>query len=48
MKSLARQYHLLITGGSDFHGANKPDIDLGIGKGSLHVSDSILDDLHLR
>ena len=48
MKSLARQYHLLITGGSDFHGANKPDIDLGIGKGSLHVPDSILDDLHLR
>lgn len=43
MKSLARQYGLLITGGSDFHGSNKPDIDLGTGRGSLHVPDSILD-----
>lgn len=48
MKSLARQYRLHITGGSDFHGANKPDIDLGSGRGSLCVPDSILDDLHLR
>lgn len=46
MKSLARQYGLLITGGSDFHGSNKPDIDLGTGRGSLHVPDSILEDLH--
>lgn len=29
--SLAKQYHLLITGGSDFHGKNKPDIALGTG-----------------
>ena len=46
MKSLARQYGLLITGGSDFHGSNKPDIDLGCGKGRLAVPDSILDDLY--
>ncbi len=46
MKSLARQYGLLITGGSDFHGSNKPDIDLGTGRGNLHVPDSILEDLH--
>lgn len=46
MRSLARQYHLLITGGSDFHGSNKPDIDLGIGKGSLQIPDTILEDLH--
>ncbi len=46
MKSLARQYGLLITGGSDFHGSNKPDIELGTGKGSLHVPDHILDDLY--
>jgi predicted metal-dependent phosphoesterase TrpH len=26
---LAKKYNLLITGGSDFHGERKPDIDLG-------------------
>ncbi|MDP3182098.1 MAG: PHP domain-containing protein [Desulfobaccales bacterium] len=26
---LARELDLLITGGSDFHGANKPEVDLG-------------------
>ena len=28
-KRLAKRFNLLITGGSDFHGANKPDVDLG-------------------
>ena len=31
-----------VTGGSDFHGLTKPDIDVGIGKGSLHVPDHLL------
>jgi predicted metal-dependent phosphoesterase TrpH len=30
-RSLAEQYGLAMTGGSDFHGANKPDIHLGMG-----------------
>jgi 3',5'-nucleoside bisphosphate phosphatase len=30
---LAERYHLLKTGGSDFHGGNKKDIDLGIARG---------------
>lgn len=34
---LAKKYDLLISGGSDFHGKNKPDIDLGTGMGSLFV-----------
>jgi predicted metal-dependent phosphoesterase TrpH len=29
--ALAEQYGLAMTGGSDFHGANKPDIQLGTG-----------------
>ena len=29
--SLAEEYNLLVTGGSDFHGANKPHIKLGSG-----------------
>ena len=27
--SLARQYHLLVTCGSDFHGDNRPNVDVG-------------------
>ncbi len=30
-KALAAEYGLAVTGGSDFHGANKPDIQLGTG-----------------
>lgn len=40
--SLAKQLGLLITGGSDFHGITKPDIEVGIGKGTLHIPDSLL------
>ena len=47
VRSLARKYELLITGGSDFHGSVKPDIDLGTGRGSLCIPDSILKDLGL-
>ncbi len=35
--ALAIKYGLLYSGGSDFHGANKPDIELGIGRGELNV-----------
>lgn len=34
---LARRYNLLVTGGTDFHGANKPDIEMGRGLGELHI-----------
>ena len=40
--SLAKQLGLLVTGGSDFHGMTKPDIEVGTGKGSLHVPDHLL------
>lgn len=33
----AKKFELLITGGSDFHGANKPDIKLGRGLGNLNI-----------
>jgi 3',5'-nucleoside bisphosphate phosphatase len=45
LRGLARKYNLLITGGSDFHGANKPLIDMGTGKGNLKIPFSILDEL---
>lgn len=40
---LANQYHLMITGGSDFHGANKPDIELGFGKNNLKIDYEVLE-----
>lgn len=42
IRRLADKYHLLLSGGSDFHGTNKPDIDLGIGLGHLYVPDEFL------
>lgn len=39
---LAKRLNLLVTGGSDFHGVTKPDIAVGIGRGTLHVPDSLL------
>lgn len=45
MKKLAQEFHLLISGGSDFHGENKPYIHLGTGKGNLKIPDSILTDI---
>ena len=46
MRSMAQKYGLLITGGSDFHGDNKPDIALGTGRRSnLAIPYSLLDEL---
>lgn len=43
---LADRFGLSVTGGSDFHGGNKPTISLGTGmRGNLHVPDSVLDGL---
>jgi predicted metal-dependent phosphoesterase TrpH len=42
---LARQFELLITGGSDFHGTFKPDISIGTGRGSLKVPSKVVDRL---
>jgi hypothetical protein len=43
--ALATKYGLKATGGSDFHGENKPDVKLGVGPGHLSVSASVLDAL---
>lgn len=37
LEKLADEYGLIKTGGSDFHGANKPKIGLGTGHGELNV-----------
>ncbi len=45
IRGLAAKYGLKISGGSDFHGANKPKIDLGTGWGKLYVPDEVLENL---
>lgn len=43
---LARRFNLELTGGSDFHGANKPRIELGRGfEGNINVPRALLDRL---
>lgn len=44
---MADRYSLLPTGGSDFHGAAKPDIRIGSGRGNLRVPAEYLDALKL-
>lgn len=43
LRAIASKEHMLISGGSDFHGDNKPDIDLSVGRGNLRLSHYILD-----
>jgi len=40
---LARRYNLLISGGTDFHGAVKPDVQLGRGRGAMNIPYEILE-----
>lgn len=44
-RALAAKYGLFISGGSDFHGANKPGLDLGTGYGKLFVPAELLTDI---
>jgi hypothetical protein len=47
-RSLAERFGLAITGGSDFHGGNKPKISLGTGcNNNLNVPDDLLGPLEL-
>ena len=45
LRQWQKEYDLLATGGSDFHGTNKPDIEIGTGRGPLFVPDHLIDDL---
>lgn len=45
IRSLAAKYQLLITGGSDFHGSNKANLELGTGYGKLFIPEDILTSL---
>ena len=40
----ARQNKLYLSGGSDYHGKKKPDIEIGIGKGTLQIEKEIIEE----
>lgn len=46
--SMAKEYGLLCSGGSDFHGACKPDISLGTGRGTLRIPYEFFEKLKQR
>jgi len=39
---LAKQYNMLISGGTDCHGMKKPDRKIGVGYGNMNVSKEII------
>lgn len=45
IRRLASEYDLKLSGGSDFHGSNKPAISLGSGMGHLYVPYELLEKL---
>ena len=45
MRRLARKMGLKISGGSDFHGKNKPLIEMGSGRGNLKIPYEVLEEL---
>lgn len=45
VRTLASRNGLLISGGSDYHGTNKPHISIGSGRGNLRIPESILETL---
>ncbi len=47
-QTLAHDFDLVMTGGSDFHGDMNPSIQLGRGFGNVCVKDSVLDQLRER
>ena len=45
--ALAEEYDLLVSGGSDYHGKNKPDIALGVGYCNLAIPFELIEKMKL-
>lgn len=48
LAALAARHGLAVSGGSDHHGAHKPGLTVGVGRGDLVVDDDVLDGLRAR
>ncbi len=44
-KSLAEKYGLIMTGGTDYHGIEGNDLDIGVGRGEMRLPYSIVENL---
>lgn len=44
LEDYARKNYLYISGGSDYHGKLKPDIEIGVGRGNLNISKHIIEE----
>jgi predicted metal-dependent phosphoesterase TrpH len=44
-KTLADRYRLLSTGGTDYHGIEKNELDIGVGRGEMKLSYSIVENM---
>lgn len=42
---LASRLNMIPSGGSDFHGTLKPDLELGKGRGKLNIPDQVLEQM---
>lgn len=47
-RSLAKDLGLVISGGTDYHGANKPHISIGKGRGNMEIPYDVLEGLRER
>ena len=47
-RALAKKYGLKLSGGTDFHGAFKPHISIGVGLGGMKVPYSVLENMKKR
>lgn len=45
LRKICEYYKLMKSGGSDFHGLNKPDIKIGTGWGALKIPQSFADEM---
>lgn len=45
VRALAKKYDLVMTGGSDYHGKHKKNIELATGKGKLFIPEEMLEDV---
>jgi len=49
LRRIARDHDLLETGGSDFHGADRPEVEVGRGRGGkLRIGRDVRDALQAR
>ncbi len=48
MTRIARKHGLVATGGSDYHGSYKPDLNVGTGTGDLQIPYEVFEELRER